>query len=36
MLVKFNPIPKGRGGKGKPGDDEGTQPPDEPTPPPAQ
>lgn len=33
IAVQFKPIPKGRGGKGKPGDDEGTPPPDEPTPP---
>jgi len=27
IAVQFKPIPKGRGGKGKPGDDEGTPPP---------
>lgn len=33
MLVQFTPIPKGRGGKGKPGEDETTPPPDTTTPP---
>ncbi|MDP3147803.1 MAG: hypothetical protein Q8N83_01620 [Ignavibacteria bacterium] len=33
IALQFNPIPKGHGGKGKPGDDEEeTPPPDEPTP----